>query len=90
MGTYYETKHDAYNLKFKEHEVFKDQLVVVDESDSAFLWLNKDTGKVSFSGKYFVERTDEILNDNDELEHIIKRFKRAISFVEEIERDFMK
>lgn len=53
MGTYYETKHDAFNLKFKEHEVFQDQLVVVDESNSAFLWLSKETGKVSFSGKYF-------------------------------------
>lgn len=22
MGTYFETKHDTFNLKFKEHEVF--------------------------------------------------------------------
>lgn len=53
MGEYLETKHDVFSLKFKEHEVFKDQLVVVDESDTPFLWLNKETGKVSFSGKYF-------------------------------------
>jgi hypothetical protein len=53
MGTYYETKHDAFNLKFKEHEVFKDKLVVVDESNTPFLWIDKDTGNVSFSGKYF-------------------------------------
>lgn len=110
MGTYYETKHDAYKLKFKEHEVFKDQLVVVDESDTPFLWLNKDTGKVSFSGKYFhlykeqrlvealkrlqavayefIERKDEIVQDRDELEHFVKRFGCAISFVKEIEADF--
>lgn len=43
MGTYHETKHDAFNLKFKEHEVFKDKLVVVDESNSAFIWIDKET-----------------------------------------------
>ncbi|PAE27882.1 hypothetical protein CHI07_16920 [Paenibacillus sp. 7884-2] len=53
MGTYYETKHDVFNLRFKEHEVFQDKLVVVDESDTPFIWLDKETGKVSFGGKYF-------------------------------------
>ena len=53
MGRYYNTKHDAYNLKFKEHKVFDDKLVVVDESDTPFIWLNKKTGSVSFGGKYY-------------------------------------
>jgi len=53
MGRYYDTKHDAYNLKFKEHEVFDDKLVVVDESDTPFIWLDKKTGSVSFGGKYY-------------------------------------
>lgn len=53
MTQYFKTKHDVFHLKFKEHEVFKDQLVIVDESDTPFLWLNKDTGNVSFGGKYF-------------------------------------
>ncbi|GIN71153.1 hypothetical protein J14TS2_16280 [Bacillus sp. J14TS2] len=53
MGRDIETKHTAYNLRFKEHEVFEDKLVVVDESDTPFIWLDKNTGKVSFGGKYF-------------------------------------
>lgn len=112
MGIYYETKHDAFNLTFKEHEVFKDQLVVVDHTNTPFLWLNKETGKVSFSGKYFhlykeqrlvealkkfqyaayefTERVEEIASDKKELEHFVERFKKAISFVEEVEQDFKK
>jgi len=43
---YFETKHDAYNLKFKEHEVFEGKLVVVDESDTPFIWVDEETGKV--------------------------------------------
>lgn len=53
MGKYFDTKHDVFNLKFKEHEVFTDKLVVVDESNTPYLWLDKESGKVSFSGKYF-------------------------------------
>lgn len=112
MGQYYETKHDAFNLKFKEHKVFEDKLVVVDESNTPYLWLDKESGMVSFSGKYFhlykeqrliealkrlqyaayefVERTDEIVQDSDELKRFVKRFEKAISFVEEIEQDFKK
>lgn len=48
-----ETKHDAYNLKFKEHEVFADKLVIVDEDDIPFLWIDKESKKVSFGGRYF-------------------------------------
>lgn len=47
------TKHDAFNLKFKEHEVFADKLVVVDEDDIPFLWIDKESKKVSFGGRYF-------------------------------------
>lgn len=47
------TKHDAFNLKFKEHEVFTDKLVVVDEDDIPFLWIDKESKKVSFGGRYF-------------------------------------
>lgn len=36
------TKHDAFNLKFKEHEVFKDKLVVVDDTDTPYLWLDRE------------------------------------------------
>lgn len=47
------TKHDAFNLKFKEHEVFADKLVIVDEDDIPFLWIDKESKKVSFGGRYF-------------------------------------
>ncbi|MCY9549333.1 hypothetical protein [Lysinibacillus xylanilyticus] len=43
MGKYFGTKNDAYNLKFKEHEVFEGKLVVVDESDTPFIRLDKET-----------------------------------------------
>lgn len=48
-----ETKHDVFNLEFKEHEVFTDKLVVVDEDDIPFLWIDKESKKVSFGGRYF-------------------------------------
>jgi hypothetical protein len=40
-------------LKFKEHEIFEGRLVVVDESDTPFIWLDKETGKVEFRLAYF-------------------------------------
>ena len=53
MGKYFGTKNDAYNLKFKEHEVFEGKLVVVDESDTPFIRLDKETEQVSFGVAYF-------------------------------------
>ena len=38
--------HYDYNLKFKEHEVFEGKLVEVDESDTPFIWVDEETGKV--------------------------------------------
>jgi hypothetical protein len=106
MGNYYETKHDAFHLKFKDHEVFKDKLVVVDDTDTPYIWLDKESGKVSFGGKYFhlykeqrlvealkkfVYIANEFVNGkNDEHIDYTKRFKEAIAFVEEIEQDFKK
>jgi len=52
MGKYYETKHDAYNLKFINSAI-DGKSVVVDETDTPFLWIDKESGKVSFGGKYF-------------------------------------
>lgn len=99
-------KHDAFNLKFKEHEVFKDKLVVVDETDTPYLWLDRESGKVSFGFKYFhlykeqrliealkrfVYIADEFVNgEDDESVDYVKRFKDAISFVAEIEHEFNK
>lgn len=31
---------------FKEHEVFEGKLVEVDESDTPFIWVDEETGKV--------------------------------------------
>jgi len=45
--------HYDYNLKFKEHEIFEGRLVVVDESDTPFIWLDIETGKVEFRLAYF-------------------------------------
>lgn len=106
----YETKHDAYHLTFKNHEVFKNQMVIMDESNTPFLWIDKETNKVSFSGKYyhlykeqrlveamkrlayaayaFVERNEEIIEDEEELEHFVERFQRALDYVTEIEKGF--
>ncbi|MGG3798003.1 hypothetical protein [Metabacillus fastidiosus] len=55
------TKHEAFNLTFKPHEVFKGKLVVVDSEDTPFLWLNEATGKVSFGGKYFKLYKEQLL-----------------------------
>ncbi|MGY6209707.1 hypothetical protein ACXEO8_06995 [Cytobacillus firmus] len=100
------TKHDAFNLKFKEHEVFKDKLVVVDDTDTPYLWLDRESGKVSFGFKYFhmykeqrliealkrfVYIADEFVNgENDENVDYVSRFKNAISFVEEIEQELIQ
>ncbi|MFJ8511374.1 hypothetical protein [Lysinibacillus xylanilyticus] len=35
------------------YEVFEGKLIVIDESDTPFIWLDKETGKVSFGGAYF-------------------------------------
>lgn len=106
MAELFKTKHDAFNLKFKEHEVFKDKLVVVDETDTPYIWLDKETGKVSFGFKYFhlykeqrliealkrfVYIADEFVNgENDENVDYVSRFKNAISFVEEIEQELIQ
>lgn len=103
MGNYLETKHDTYNLKFKEHEVFKDKLVIVDESDSAFIWIDKETGKVSFSGKYFhlykeqrlletltrfVYLASEYLDGDLEDADLKRRMERNLKKFEELQSDF--
>ncbi|MDE8676426.1 hypothetical protein [Priestia aryabhattai] len=83
MEQQYSTKHDAFNLKFKEHEVFKDQLVVVDESDTPFLWLNKDTGKVSFSGKYFhLYKEQRLIEAMKRLSYAVYEFVERIDDIE--------
>lgn len=102
MGNYFETKHDAYNLKFKEHEVFEGKLVVVDESDTPFLWLDKETGKVSFGGAYFhlykeqrlletlhefVEAAVNLVNETEGCDHKIA-FQRCLQKFDEVEKDF--
>lgn len=106
----YKTKHDAYHLTFKNHEVFEGQMVIVDESNTPYLWIDKETNKVSFSGKYFhlykvqrlveamkrlayaafefVERNDEIIDDKEEFEHFVERFKRTLDYVTEVEKGF--
>ncbi|WP_289136312.1 hypothetical protein [uncultured Brevibacillus sp.] len=48
-----ETKHTTFNLVFKEHAVFKDKQIIEDIAGDVFLWIDKDTGKTSFGGKYF-------------------------------------
>lgn len=63
MGKYFETKHDAFNLKFKEHEVLEGKMVIVDESDTPYLWVDKESGKVSFGGKYFMQYKEQRLID---------------------------
>jgi len=104
MGVYAETKHDAYNLKFKKHEVFADKLVVVDESDIPVLWLSEKTGKVSFGGKYFhlykeqrlIEAMknlsavvyDFVHGENDEHVDYVRSFQKALEFADQVEYDF--
>ena len=102
MGKYFETKHDAYNLKFKEHEVFEGKLVVLDESDTPFIWLDKDTGKVSFGGAYFhlykeqrlletlhefVEVAVNLVNDTEVCNHKMA-FQQCLQKFDELEKDF--
>lgn len=78
MGQF-ETKHTAFNLTFKEHPVFKDQQIVEDSAGDVFLWIDTDSGKVSFGGKYF-----QIYNEQ-KLVQAMKNFAYiAHEFVEKV------
>lgn len=102
MGTYFETKHDAFNLTFKEHEVFEGKMVIVDESDAPFLWVDRESGKVSFGGKYFLQYkeqrlletllefvyTTHRLMENVDINEVKAEFVKNFIKFEEINRDF--
>lgn len=102
MGTYFETKHDAFNLTFKEHEVFEGKMVIVDESDTPFLWIDKETGKISFGGKYFLQYkeqrlletllefvyTTQSLMNNVDIDEVKEEFVKNLIKFEEIQHDF--
>lgn len=52
MGQF-ETKHTAFNLTYKDHPVFKGKQIIEDSAGDVFLWIDTDSRKVSFGGKYF-------------------------------------
>lgn len=102
----YQSKHEAFNLQYKEDEVFKDVCVIVDQSDIPVLWIKKETGKVSFGGRYFhlyrEQRLIEVLDEFGEIafhfvneknhEHIdfAEKFKKALEEKKELEMEFFK
>lgn len=75
------TKHEAFNLTFKKHEVFKGKLVVVDTEDIPFLWIDEATGKVSFGGKYFKLYKEQLL-----IETLMNFVYKATEYVAELEK----
>ncbi|QJI52453.1 hypothetical protein [Psychrobacillus phage Perkons] len=102
MGKYFETKHDALYLTFKEHEEFEGKMVIVDESDTPYLWIDKETGEVSFGGKYFLQYkeqrlletlldfvyTTQSLMNNVDIDEVKEEYVKNLLKFEEIQRDF--
>lgn len=102
----YQSKHQAFNLQYKEHEVFKESSVIVDQSDIPVLWIKKETGEVSFGGAYFhlyreqrlIEVLDEFAEIADRLihgknhEHInfAMKFEKALEAKRTLEMEFFK
>lgn len=90
MGKYFETKHDTFNLKFKEHEVFDGKMVIVDESDDPYLWIDKESGKVTFGGKYFLQYKEQrLLETLLEFVHTTHRLIENVD-IDEVKADFVK
>ncbi|WP_135553300.1 hypothetical protein [Paenibacillus cymbidii] len=56
-----ETKHQTFNLKWENHPTFRDQMIVKDADGDVFLWMNRITGFVSFSFKYFHVYREQLL-----------------------------